>query len=82
MRVCVYIYIYIFVYAYVYIYILLLRITVLAYAGEQSLYLLLELALGGELYATYNKKAELQPLRGSPAEKINECNICCSSSIT
>jgi len=25
--------------------------------GEQSLYLLLELALGGELYATYNKKA-------------------------
>jgi cGMP-dependent protein kinase len=26
------------------------------YNGEQSLYLLLELALGGELYATYNKK--------------------------
>eukprot|EP00420_Gonyaulax_spinifera_P036203 CAMPEP_0197884792 /NCGR_PEP_ID=MMETSP1439-20131203/11115_1 /TAXON_ID=66791 /ORGANISM="Gonyaulax spinifera, Strain CCMP409" /LENGTH=788 /DNA_ID=CAMNT_0043504535 /DNA_START=56 /DNA_END=2422 /DNA_ORIENTATION=+ len=27
------------------------------YNGEQSLYLLLELALGGELYATYNKKS-------------------------
>jgi serine/threonine protein kinase len=26
------------------------------YNGDQSLYLLLELALGGELYATYNKK--------------------------
>jgi len=26
------------------------------YNGQQSLYLLLELALGGELYATYNKK--------------------------
>jgi cGMP-dependent protein kinase len=26
------------------------------YNGEQSLYLLLELAIGGELYATYNKK--------------------------
>jgi len=26
------------------------------YNGEQSLYLLLELALGGEIYATYNKK--------------------------
>merc|ERR1740138_46290 len=26
------------------------------YNGEQSLYLLLELALGGELYATYNRK--------------------------
>eukprot|EP00928_Gymnodinium_smaydae_P026768 TRINITY_DN2091_c0_g1_i1.p1 TRINITY_DN2091_c0_g1~~TRINITY_DN2091_c0_g1_i1.p1 ORF type:complete len:799 (+),score=208.52 TRINITY_DN2091_c0_g1_i1:83-2398(+) len=27
------------------------------YNGEQSLYFLLELALGGELYATYNKKS-------------------------
>jgi len=27
------------------------------YNGEQSLYLLLELALGGELYATYNKRS-------------------------
>ena len=26
------------------------------YNGEQSLYFLLELALGGELYATYSKK--------------------------
>jgi len=26
------------------------------YNGDQSLYFLLELALGGELYATYNKK--------------------------
>merc|ERR1712113_1120302 len=26
------------------------------YNGDQSMYLLLELALGGELYATYNKR--------------------------
>ena len=29
------------------------------YNSDQSLYLLLELALGGELYATYNKKARM-----------------------